>query len=168
MAGNRRFGKKRHADAMQGHWDGGKKLVECVEWSMLHGVQILTVFAFSTENWSRERDEVDALMTIIAKYTETVKEEALARNVKVKILSTDLERLPPQVRHAVVDLETATAACSAFRLNVCLNYGARQEITAACRHIAQRALNGEISASCVDEAMIEQELLTAGLPGACS
>lgn len=150
---------------MQGHWDGGKKLVECVEWSMLHGVQVLSVFAFSTENWSREPEEVNALMTIIAKYTETVKEEALARNVRVRILSTDRERLPPQVRHAVLDLEAATAACTAFRLNVCLNYGSRQEITAACRRIAGRVLNGEIDAASVDEALVEQELLTAGLPG---
>lgn len=110
MDGNRRFGKKTHHDPIQvrraantpyshynasyydmmqkGHWAGGQTLVDFVQWCIEDGVEILTVYAFSTENWSRDPLEVAALMTIFAKYAESMKCESLSKNVKVRVLST--------------------------------------------------------------------------------
>lgn len=88
MDGNRRFGRLKHADALQGHWAGGQTLVDFIQWCMQDGVKIATVFAFSTENWQRECGEVQTLMGIFAKYAESLTVEAKARNVRVRILST--------------------------------------------------------------------------------
>jgi undecaprenyl diphosphate synthase len=75
---------------LQGHWAGGQTLVDFVQWCIEEGVEILTVYAFSTENWSRDPLEVAALMTIFAKYADSMKVESLSRNVRVRILSTGM------------------------------------------------------------------------------
>jgi undecaprenyl diphosphate synthase len=73
---------------LKGHWIGGQTLVNFVEWCMADGIEILTVYAFSTENWKRDAHEVNTLMLIISKYAESFKNEALLKNIKVKVLST--------------------------------------------------------------------------------
>jgi len=88
MDGNRRFGIKVHSDALQGHWVGGQNLIDFSQWCISAGIKILTVYAFSTENWNRDPQEIIMLMDIFAKYAENLKREALARNVSVRILST--------------------------------------------------------------------------------
>ena len=88
MDGNRRYGREKHNDALQGHWTGGQTLVDFVQWCMEDGVEILTVYAFSTENWNREQHEVTTLMLIISKYADSFKHEAKTRNVRVKVLAT--------------------------------------------------------------------------------
>jgi undecaprenyl diphosphate synthase len=88
MDGNRRFGRQAHGNSLQGHWSGGQTLVDFVQWCQQDGVQCITVYAFSTENWHRETLEVQTLMSIFASYAEKFKVEALARNVKVNVLST--------------------------------------------------------------------------------
>lgn len=120
MDGNRRFGRQKHGNALQGHWAGGQTLVDMIQWCKEDGVQVLTVYAFSTENWSREPLEVQTLMSIFAKYAESFKTEALSHNVKVNVLSTDAEKLPVSVATAVQQLEAATAHCTSFTLNICL------------------------------------------------
>ena len=121
MDGNRRYGREQCGDALQGHWEGGQRLVDFVQWCMdvndlherhessieeaedssssadkkreMHRIEMVTVYAFSTENWSREPAEVNTLMTIFAKYADTFQHEALSRNIKVNVLSTDRSRL---------------------------------------------------------------------------
>ena len=88
MDGNRRYGRKTHGDPLRGHWVGGQTLVDFVQWCMEDGVEILTVYAFSSENWNRDATEIDTLMSIFSKYSETLLKEATEKNVKVKILST--------------------------------------------------------------------------------
>ena len=88
MDGNRRFGRQKHGNALQGHWAGGQTLVDMIQWCKEDGVQVLTAYAFSTENWSREPLEVQTLMSIFAKYAESFRAEALTHNVKVNVLST--------------------------------------------------------------------------------
>lgn len=88
MDGNRRFGRQKHGNALQGHWAGGQTLVDMIQWCKEDGVQVLTVYAFSTENWSREPLEVQTLMSIFAKYAESFRAEALTHNVKVNVLTT--------------------------------------------------------------------------------
>lgn len=112
MDGNRRFGRLTHSDPLQGHWAGGQRLVDFVQWCMDDGVEMLTVYAFSTENWNREAVEVSTLMSIFAQYAKKFRDEALARNVKVNVLSTDFDRLPANVQEAVRDLQESTAHCN--------------------------------------------------------
>lgn len=88
MDGNRRFGRQKHGNALQGHWAGGQTLVDMIQWCKEDRVQVLTVYAFSTENWSREPLEVQTLMSIFAKYAESFRTEALSHNVKVTVLTT--------------------------------------------------------------------------------
>ena len=106
MDGNRRYGRLKHNNPMQGHWDGGQTLVECVKWCLELGIEVLTVYAFSTENWNRDAQEVEVLMNILCKYCAQFEEEATKNNIRVKVLSTDRERLPPSVAAAIAKLDS--------------------------------------------------------------
>jgi len=93
MDGNRRYGKAKHGDALKGHWDGGQTLVDCVKWCMEFGVEVFTVYAFSTENWKRPPEEIDLLMSIFCKFATKCEEEAMENNIKITVLSTDRNRV---------------------------------------------------------------------------
>lgn len=94
MDGNRRYGKKHHPDnPTQGHWDGSRTLVNFCKWCIAEQVQILTVYAFSTENWNRSPDEVAALMAIFSKYCDELRVEAIQRNIRIQVLSTETDRV---------------------------------------------------------------------------
>lgn len=93
MDGNRRYGKQKYGNASQGHWDGSSKLVEFAKWCIAEHISVLTVYAFSTENWNRDPSEVRSLMAIFAKYVDELRIEAMKRNIKVLILSTDSARV---------------------------------------------------------------------------
>lgn len=88
MDGNRRYGRLRHSDPLQGHWAGGQKLIDFAQWCMQDGVEMLTVYAFSTENWNRDPIEVNALMDIFIKYAEQLRVEAVKKNIRVRVLTT--------------------------------------------------------------------------------
>ena len=120
--------------------------MDFVQWCQEDGIRIVTVYAFSTENWSRDAVEIDLLMTMFGKYATTMAEEASKRNVKVKILSTDYKRLPPHVQKSVEALEEATAGCTGLLLNVCLSYGARADIAQACTRVVNTVLAKEATA----------------------
>lgn len=166
MDGNRRYGKSLPAgDPLEGHWSGGRTLVDCVQWCMDAGVEVLTVYAFSTENWTRAPGEVSTLMNIIARYAETFKAEALARGVQVVVLSTDRERLPTNVQRSIDDLQRATAHCSSFLVNICLSYGGRGDIVQAVQRVSQRVLAGELLPKQVTESLLDAHLSTAHCAG---
>ena len=150
---------------MQGHWAGGQKLIDVVQWCIEDGVQILTVYAFSTENWNRDPLEIAALMNIFIKHTESLKKEAVSKNIRVKILSTSYDRLPENVATAVRELESISADCTGFQLNVCLSYGSTSEIADACKRIAIDVKLGNIDANDINEKTVSRYLLTADFPG---
>ena len=131
---------------------------------MSDGVEILTVYAFSSENWARDPKEVAILMNIFAKYAESFKQEALSKNVRVCVLSTDLEKLPLKVRHSIESLESATKSCNGFLMNICLSYGSRAEITHACKTISRQALDGTINIDDIDERAISAQMMTSNIP----
>lgn len=139
-------------------------MVDFVQWCMKDGVEIATVYAFSTENWNREALEVVTLMTIFSKYAETFKKEALVNNVKVNVLSTNFNLLPLKVQQSVEDLQSSTSACTGFTLNICLSYGSRNEIVDGCKALAEKAVSGEIKPSDITENMFGEALLTKGQP----
>jgi len=164
MDGNRRYGKKMYGDGLKGHWDGGDTLSNFIDWSIAHGVQILTVYAFSTENWNRPQQEVDTLMHIFEAYTEKIRRDSIAKGVQVRLVSSDPHRLPKKILQDLRDLEKHTAHCTTFKLNICVSYGSRREIVNAVQSLAAAAAKGDIAASAIDEAAIDEALATAGLP----
>jgi len=168
MDGNRRFGRDKHNDALQGHWAGGQTLVDFIKWCMEEGLEEATLYAFSSENWSRDPLEVNALMAIFVKYAEQLTSEALTRNVRVHVLSTDLERLPAAVRSAIRSLVSATEGCSSFTVNICVSYGGRDEILGACSRLATLARQGQLDEQTtsngdvvVSEALFRSQLCSA-------
>lgn len=164
MDGNRRFGRQKHSNPMQGHWTGGQTLVDFIQWCIQDGVEILTVYAFSSENWKRDPSEVATLMNILIKYAHTLKSEATTRNIKVNILSTDFARLPTSVQEALRELEEVSSTCTTFTVNICLSYGSRAEIVSACKAIAAEVQSGEMTVDEIDEETISNHLLTKSIP----
>ena len=164
MDGNRRYGRLKSGNAMSGHWEGGKTLVNVIEWCVEEGLDMLTVYAFSTENWSRDAGEVDTLMTIFVQYATTLLEEALKNNVRVKVLCTDGARLPSKVSEATKELEAKTDKCTGFLVNVCLSYGSRADIVQATQALAAEVAAGIRTAASIDEDALAGRLVTAGLP----
>lgn len=93
MDGNRRYGKSKYGSVAKGHWDGSSKLVEFAKWCIAEQIAVLTVFAFSSENWKRDPAEIASLMQIFAKYCDELRVEAIERNIKIMVLSTDYEKV---------------------------------------------------------------------------
>lgn len=132
---------------------------------MQEHIYILTVYAFSSENWNRDASEVTTLMTIFAKYAETFRTEALAKNIRVNVYSTEFHKLPPKVQLSVQELMASTKHCTKFVLNICLSYGSRQEILQACQHIGQDLLNSSIQLQEINETLFQRYLQTHDYPG---
>lgn len=145
MDGNRRYGRQKHNDPLRGHWDGGQTLVNFCDWCAKDGVKQLTVYAFSTENWGRDKIEVDTLMSIFSKYAEKMRVEAISRNVCVRIITTDNTRLTGTIKESIDALESSTKHCDGFIVNICLSYGSRGEIVNACQSIVNDSINGNLS-----------------------
>ena len=158
MDGNRRYGESAHGDALRGHRAGAEALLSFVDHCLAEGVEMLTVYAFSTENWRRSRAEVDALMGALCDYSEDVGRAAEEKGIRVRVLASDEGRLPAEVRRKLRRLERRTALHSRFSLNVCVSYGARQEIANAARRAAEDAVAGRIRAEDIDEAAIAERL----------
>ena len=164
MDGNRRYGRKRYGSATRGHWDGSKTLADFAKWCMAEGVQVLTVYAFSTENWDRDPDEVAALMTIFVRYCDELREEALVRGIRLRVLSTETARIPEDVTVGLKRMVDETAHCDKFLMNICLSYGSRGEIVNACRSVASDIDSGSLDVQDISDTVIEERLLTSGCP----
>eukprot|EP00808_Paulinella_micropora_P013390 g77136.t1 len=164
MDGNRRYGRAVYGVGTQGHADGGKTLHKMVEWSIERGVKMMTVYAFSTENWNREPEEINCLMSLFAKNAQSIREKAVERDICVRVLASDPARLPAHIQESFARLEEETKACQGFQLNLCVSYGSRSEIARACRILAEQACAGELSCQQIDESALSQQLLTGGMP----
>jgi len=169
MDGNRRYGKAKYGNATRGHWDGSKKLVQFCKWCLAEKIPVLTVYAFSTENWSRPPAEVDALMAIFCKYCDELRLEAIDNGIQIRVLTTDDELLPDDVKCAINRMVTETSNFDSKNcnlvLNVCLSYGSRSEIVGACRKLAASVVkNNQNPDEHITETSISQTLLTADIP----
>ena len=161
MDGNRRHGKDVYGDATRGHADGGRTLSRVIDWCLEFGVKVITVYAFSTENWNRDQAEIDLLMNIFEREADEILRESLKRRVCVRVLSSQPGRLPASVRKKFAQLERETQDGERLILNLCVSYGGRDEIVGACRRVAERVQRGEVQAEHVDEAMLGSEMLTS-------
>ena len=163
MDGNGRWAEKRGLTRSAGHAAGTEALRDIIRASDDWGIQALTIYAFSTENWVRPKDEVSTLMGLILKYFQSEIDELDAKGVRIRILG-DISGLPAEQHQAVMNAMRRTAANGGLKLNIALNYGGRAEIVNGVRSIARRVQNGEIAPERIDEAMISDSLYTRGLP----
>ncbi len=163
MDGNGRWAKQQGKPRLYGHGVGVVSVQEIVECATEWGVEVLTLYAFSTENWKRPVDEVGGLMGLLKNYL--LKE--LAKMVKNSIRLTcigDIAKLPGDVRQVLEDTMRETAANSRLTLNLALSYGGRAELIQAIRKIAEDVSKGVLDVSAIDERLIDSHLYTAELP----
>jgi undecaprenyl diphosphate synthase len=163
MDGNGRWARARGLPRYRGHAAGMAAVREVIEGAVEAGVEILTLYAFSQENWNRPRPEISALMQLFQRYLVKEREELRERGVEVRVLG-DLDRLPAACRTAVGAMEAATRGGRALRLNLMVSYGGRAELVRAMRSLALQVARGERGIDSLDEAAVSAELYTAGLP----
>ncbi|MEO5825877.1 MAG: polyprenyl diphosphate synthase [Gemmatimonadales bacterium] len=163
MDGNGRWASDRHLPRSAGHQAGMGAVRETVEGCLAAGVGVLTIFAFSQENWQRPAAEIDALMALLEEYVAREASELREQGVRVRMLG-DLDRLQPTARAAVDSIQDRTAEGGALDLNICLSYGSRAEMVRAARLLARRVLAGTLEVDAIDEAAFAGELLTARWP----
>jgi len=157
--GNRRYAKERGADAPDGHREGAETTERVLEWCEELGIEELTLYAFSTENFERPDDELDPLFDLIeSKLYEFADADRIHENgVRIGAIG-DVDRLPERVREAVAHAESRTAAYDSLRLNIALAYGGRAELLGAARAVAEDVAAGELAPDDVDADAVERRL----------
>jgi undecaprenyl diphosphate synthase len=159
MDGNRRWAKEKFLPSAVGHQKGVETLKETMRTFDEYGIKYLTVYAFSTENWNRKKEEVDFLMGLLAKTLSNELDEMHKENVKIKFLG-DLEKLNDSLISVVRNAEEKTKDNTGVNLNIAFNYGARDEIVNACKAI----INKKLTAEDITEEVISSHLYTKDIP----
>jgi undecaprenyl diphosphate synthase len=163
MDGNGRWAKKRLQPRVFGHKAGMDALQNVTIEASRLGVKVLTVYAFSTENWSRPDDEVSFIMNLPVEFFDKYVPELHANNVRVEVIG-ELDRLPKPTLDALNRAIEKTKANDGLILNFALNYGGRSELISAIKQIAQEVSRNQVSLDDIDEAMVSQHLFTSHLP----
>ena len=163
LDGNGRWAKAKGLPRKYGHIEGAKTVEVICEEAYKMGVQYLTVYAFSTENWNRPKDEVDALMTLLRNYMKTCLKTAEKNRMCVRVLG-DKTGLDDDIRKRIDELEKATVNNDGLHFQIALNYGGRDEIVRAAKAIAQKVKEGEILPEDITEEVISGNLDTKEIP----
>jgi undecaprenyl diphosphate synthase len=163
MDGNGRWAQQRGLDRILGHQQGVNSLREIIEAAAELGVNYLTLYAFSTENWSRPDDEVNALMGIMVRSLNNETDTLLKNNIRLKIIG-DVERLTNDVRDRLEQTLEVTSSCTGLNLIVGLSYSSRWEITDAVRRLAFDVYRGVLIPDTIDEQLISYYLSTRNIP----
>ena len=163
MDGNGRWASKMGKPRIFGHDQGVKTLKERVKDASNLGIKVLTVYAFSTENWKRPQEEVDFLMKLFSSYLDSEIEELNKNNVKLNFIGI-LEELSQHLQDKIKQAQIKTAKNTGLILNLAVNYGGRAEITLAMKKIAAEVANNELSVDDINEQIIHNNLYTSDLP----
>ncbi len=163
MDGNGRWAKKHKLAISLGHRQGTENLREIIRHTDDLGIKSLSLYAFSTENWSRPQEEVDALMQLILDFFASEIDELDAKNVKILIMG-DKSRLPEKQRLTLIEAETRTGGNTGLHLNIAINYGGRDELTRAARELADACVQGQIRPDQITEKMLSEHLYTRNQP----
>lgn len=163
MDGNRTWARKRGLDPKLGHKEGAKVLENMVRYANKIGIKHLTVYAFSTENWNRTKEEVGALMLLLQTYLDDFAKRADTENIRVKMLG-DKSALSKGLQRSIDNAIKRTKNNTGVTFNVALNYGGRAEIVKAVKEIAEEAKNGNISIEDISEEMVTNHLYTKEQP----
>ncbi len=163
MDGNRRWARSHGMPPIEGHRRGMRTLRTIVEAAARAGVDVLTVYAFSEENWQRDRGEVGGLMDVGAAFARRETAQLVRDGVRVRLIGRR-DRLPTSLRDAFDDMERRSAHNRRITLNLAVDYGARSELTAAVQALARDVAAGRLDPDDIDEDALARNLWTAGLP----
>lgn len=163
LDGNGRWAKKKGMPRNYGHVQGAKAVEVICEEAYRMGVKYLTVYAFSTENWNRPKEEVDALMKLLRNYLKTCLKTAEKNKMCVRILG-DKSGLDEDIRNRIEELESATVNNDGLHFQIALNYGGRDEIIRAVRQIGKRIQEGRLAIGDIDEDLLSSMLDTKDIP----
>lgn len=163
MDGNGRWAEERNRPRLFGHKAGVDSVREVIETARELGVQHLTLYAFSTENWKRPDTEVSGLMSLLRTYLVGELQNMLSNGIRLRCLG-QRERLPEDVRRVLEQTIADTASCTDMNLNLALSYGGRAELLRAVRSIAQECVDGDLDVEQIDEETIDNHLYTTGQP----
>lgn len=163
LDGNGRWAKKRLLPRKAGHVAGSKTVEQICEDAYNLGIQYLTVYAFSTENWKRPQDEVDALMKLLRQYLKDCIKRSTKNNMCVRVLG-DITPLDEDLKQSIIELEEVTKNNTGLHFQVALNYGSRDEMLRGIRKIAAEAKRGNLVPEDIDEKTMDDILDTKGIP----
>ena len=163
LDGNGRWARSKGMPRNYGHAQGSKNVERICEEAWRMGIKYLTVYAFSTENWSRPKDEVDALMKLLRNYMKTCLKTAAKNDMKVRVIG-DKTRLDADIRSRIAELEEATKNNGGLNFQIALNYGSRDEIVRAVRKIARDAKDGKLEPESITPEVISSYLDTHDIP----
>ena len=163
MDGNGRWAKRRGLPRTAGHAQGARVVEQILEDADHMGIRYLTVYAFSTENWSRPNSEVKALMNLLRTYMKTSLAKCARNNVRIRVIG-DKTRLDQDLQASIANLEKETASNTGIGFQIAINYGSRDEMVRAMRAAAQKVKDGEISPEDITEELLSDGLDTGGIP----
>ena len=163
MDGNGRWARQHKLNVAMGHRQGVETLREVIRHTDDLGIGALTIYAFSTENWKRSKEEVGALMQLILDFFKSEIDELMEKNVRILILG-EKDVFPDKQREVLIEAENRSAGNTGLTLNICLNYGGRAELVRAAKSIAQDVKDGILDLESVDETTISDRLYTANQP----
>lgn len=163
LDGNGRWAKAKGMPRNYGHAQGSKNVERICEEAWRLGIKYLTVYAFSTENWNRPQDEVDALMNLLRRYMKTCLTTASKNDMKVRVIG-DITRLDEDIRSRILELEEATKNNGGLNFQIAINYGSRDELVRGIRRLAQDCVDNKQDPAEITEVVIERYLDTHGIP----
>jgi undecaprenyl diphosphate synthase len=163
MDGNGRWAQKHHLPRILGHRKGVERVQDVVDECLALGIRHLTLYAFSSENWGRPRDEVEALMGLLGSYLQRELKRLPMRRIRLRAIG-ELDRLPEKVRAVLDELITSTSNNNDLVLTLALSYGGRNELVRAARTLAREVTAGRLAPEAIDEECLAGALDTAGFP----
>lgn len=163
LDGNGRWAKAKGMPRNYGHAQGSKNVERICEEAWRMGIKYLTVYAFSTENWSRPESEVTALMKLLRNYMKTCLKTAAKNDMKIRVIG-DIKPLDDDIKSRIRELESATVNNGGLNFTIALNYGSRDEIVRASRRMAKDCAEGRLDPDSIDETVFESYLDTHGIP----
>ena len=163
LDGNGRWAKSKGMPRNYGHIEGAKTVEKICEEAWKMGIKYLTVYAFSTENWKRPKEEVDALMKLLRNYMKSCLKTAAKNDMVVRVIG-DKSGLDDDIREKIDELEKASANNQGLNFQIAINYGSRDEIVRSVRKVMEDVKAGKIEPDQMDEAMFDSYLDTAGIP----
>lgn len=163
MDGNGRWAQNRGLDRLYGHQEGVTSVKKAIETANNIGVKYLTLYTFSTENWNRPQEEIDALMELMVIAIKRELPEMMEEQVRLNVIG-DIEQLPPHTKETLISCIEETSGNTGLNLVLAISYSSRWEITAAVKNIATEVISGKLDLNNVDEALVSQHLTTRNIP----
>ncbi len=164
MDGNRRWAKEHKLDGSFGHKKGAEVLETVAKHCNKIGLEALTVYAFSTENWKRTKEEVGAILLLLNMYLDKFLRTADLENIKLRVIGDRDKNMPEEIKAKMIKMEEKTKNNTGLKFNIAFNYGGRDEIVKATQKIAEQVKEGKLKIEDITENTISNNLYTAGLP----